>query len=812
MSELITEIERVKQLMGIANNEKPLISENVGVLGKLARQADELLSDAAENKAMIKNLDNLRTKGVKGLTQKEIDDLAEALAKDASAIKAAMANVSYDAGIAAAKRIKSMQKLDLLIRNTRRAENESLMNLFVEKQLARVFENGYGPWGQAYNQAMTETLDVLQTYVESVAKVSEDELVSFFLEVIEKEMKDGDIPDFKFSDYPEYVNWIKKKLLTKGGTLDDIIETGKSAIKQSDLGIDRFKASSDFFTNRKTYFDGKTETDLALGDIKVGSLTNFRLVTNAVRRFKSWFQGNKTLILNYEKNVALLKGFPVENIMKEVNGKVIPSNEFAALVRNIGFDIDQIATLEQNVLKRWQDLMEEVKIIDPKLVEGMEKVPIFKEGMGGLSWQEETLNTFIDRLKLRYEAPMKEGGGFFGIVQEELKELLKVITLSKESIIFATSNSMKGIAGFIKGLVSRRFFSAGLWGVPITPKQVGLLLSRRGFNRGFFLAMVESWVMLQVWQNVVSSIVAILAPIFEYICNKLFNIMKWETRCTDDLRTIQQYWKESLTSIWTDVDSYYNLGFDKGFIIKGIEWFNEEIIDDPISETEIKLVEDADKYIKQFWNALDEKTQEKLLNQAAKESGSDFQIFTNVTNPNNDPTKAFFHKTFLNKNEITEDQSKKLYDARVLTAPQSIVGKLSAENAKNLISNPKKLSKVEDYLKVGGVEDKNGVVYTIKKGADSYSWTFVPPSEEIRFGVQPVGNNDAFYIYRDDSSKEVYRLTADDLKKEGFNTGFDENGLFKSKEEAKKVRDTLQELHPSVPQKELTIQQMIAKL
>ena len=75
MTNLLLEIERIKEIMGIEDVNN-LISEQVGLLTKIFGVADNALKVIEENKSLIKQLDNLKPKGVKRLTQMEIDDLA----------------------------------------------------------------------------------------------------------------------------------------------------------------------------------------------------------------------------------------------------------------------------------------------------------------------------------------------------------------------------------------------------------------------------------------------------------------------------------------------------------------------------------------------------------------------------------------------------------------------------------------------------------------------------------------------------------------------------------------------------------------
>lgn len=791
MSGLILEIDRMREIMGLGANSKLIISEQVSVLSKLLRDAEIALKDVDDNKALIKQLDNLKPKGVTRLTAKEIDDLAEKLAREASNISTAMKTTGFET----ASRLSGAAELNRLIRSTARREADSLINLYITKSLDKVFENTTGTWNKAYSLATLDTEDMLQLYQTGKTTLTEDELIRFFKTQLEENLKKT-IDDFKWSNYPEFERWSMKSFNDVNGTLDNIIKNNESYITVS-------KSKNRF----ETYQSAKLETDTKLIDIQKKYLSNFRYLQGWKMKIQNIFK-RPSAIESFEKNVALLKGFPTEQIFREVNNKTLPNEAFAALVRNVAFDIEQMATWEKNTLEQWKSLMDEVGAVDPELVKGMNEVPIFKEKFGGWLWQEENLKTFIDRLKLKYEGDIVEGGGFWGTVLEETKEIGKLLTLSKTSLIASTTNIIDGAKGFVKGVATRRFFSSGLWGVPFTPKQLGLMLSRRGYGTlPLIQSFLEAWFILQVWQNMISSFVAILQPFFNFVCEK--TIGAWlGVNCTDDQRTIRESWKESLTSIWLDYSSYLNIGFEPGFLIDFGSWFMS-ISDEKQDQTTIKLIGDKDTALKKLWESIPENNQERLLKSAEEVSGSDFQNFSRVTST--DGKWRVFYQTFMKKNNLTPEEVNKIRESRVMSVAKETNLGLTTDDLKNMMKNTNSFD-VEKYLKVGGVKDKNDVVYKIKRLDTVYDYQFIPPDKEIRFGAQPVGNNDSFYIYRDETDKEVERLSAEQLKNLGFNSGYDEQGLFTSKDKAKEVRDALQNDFPAVPQKPITIQELLKRL
>jgi len=810
MNNLILEIERVREIMGLGSESKPIITESIGILAKLFRQADEVFSDVAQNKQLIKQIDELAatTKGARRLTQKEIDDLATALSNDASAIKAAMSNVSYSVGINAAKQIASVKKLNTLLLRTARMESDSLLNLFVEKQLANVFENTSGVWGQAYQQATQLVKNYASEYWDNMLKLPEDELIQSFKtelsEILQKKIK-----GFKWEDYPEFQRWASNKFNKVDGTLDDII---KKTLVDDD---GRFLGAQNYTVASKNRFDtfnaSKVETTTNLDDIKAKSLTNFRALHGIISKIKNIFTKGSGLT-SFEKNVALLKGFPVDQMFKTVNNKVLPNDKFVALVKNVGLDIDQVATYEVNVLKQWENLMKEVESINPELSKGMLEVPIYSQSGGGLIWVEEKLSVFLDRLKLMYEGQFVEGGGYLGFLKEQLKQSVEIVTLGSKSIIASTKSIMDGGKGFLSTFAKRQLFSGGIWGVPFTPKQVGLMLTRRGFAPVQLLkSFLEAWFAMTIWQNVLQTLVAVFEPIFAWMCEKTvepaFNFFGGSFNCTDDKRSIVQFWIESISSIWLDYTSYLEVPFKPGFLISlGERMFDGLTSVDSIDQTSVELPEDNQKKFNELWETLGPDKQKFIVEKMAKQENTDFQNFYQVI----DKAKfSFQYNKFLEINGLDDNDVQKIKSNIVATVPEKTKLGISIEQLKNLTADSPNISSM---FNIGAIKDKTGKVYRIKKVNDIFHWEFLPPDEYILFGVQPVGNDNKFYIYRDDSDKEPVLLNAEALKKEGFAKGYDENGYFTSKSDAENVKKSLQLSYPSIPQNPISIQELLKRL
>jgi hypothetical protein len=794
MNQLILEINRMREIMGVDMSIKPLIFEQgPGILAKIFGVGDNALKDVAENKKLIKQLDDLKPKGVKKLSTLEIDDLAELLSKQADEIAAAQASV----GFSEALRFNSARKLNDLINLTARTERDSLLNLYIGKQLTKIFDDPKNFWNKAYLESLARIKQDFSDFVQFGDKIPEDELIALFKSDLGTTIKNTD-PKFKWSEYPEYEDWARKKFLDLNGDLDLIIKDKKPYTIPSKNRYDKFKTNP----------DEKTLTDVA--DIKPIPFSNFRATIGVVKKIRNIFK-KTAAVESFEKNVALLKGFPNEQIFRKVGEGFEVSPEFASLVRNVGFDIEQISTVQKNVLANWRELMEEVRLIDPKLVEGMTDTPIFKDSFSGFLWQEEKLNVFLERLSKRFEAASKDGGGVSGFIKEEIREVFSIVLLGKNSIIASTKNIENGVKGFWKGVANRKFFSGGIWTVPFSPKQIGIMITRRGFNLGPLLrSVLETAFALKLWTNVIGSIVLVIQTSVVAIleaCN---------VNVTDDQRYPGDIFVDGLYNIWLDYTSYIEFPFKPGFIIDFISFLRRKAWEDPIDQTKKELETDRDKAFTELWSKLTENQQEKIL--VNLEVGeTEFEYFSKITNPIN----VGRHYQFMKINDITVDDVKKLRKARVAMVSGGDKLGMTPEELKNLI-DPTNVLDVEKYLKVGGVQDKDGNKYTITmiNKNNPYVYNFVPEPLYTFYGVQPSSDGKSYNIYMDKSGidkktgKEIppVYLTANDLKSFGINTGFDENGVFTVKDEAEKAKKTLKNNKSLEEQPPINIKELIKKL
>ena len=796
MNQLILEINRMREIMGVDMSIKPIIFEQVTALAKLFGVGDNAFKLAADNEAFIKQLDNLKPKGVKKLTQLEISELAELLSKQADEIASAQASVGFSAAI----KFDSANKLNDLINLTARTERDSLLNLFISKQLTKIFDDPKNFWNKSYLESLARVKQDVLDFSELGKLLTEDEIILLFKSDLEKTIKNTD-SNFKWSDYPEYEDWARKKFVDLNGDLDIITKEKQSNIVKSNNRNNTFKTTE----NKKTITNTK--------DIKNTPFSNFRGVVGFVKKIRNIFK--KTAALeSFEKNVALLKGFPSDKVFTSVGEKLELNPEFSSLVRNVGFDIEQISTLQKNVLDNWRELMAEVKLIDPKLAEGMTDAPIFKDVFNGWLWQEEKLNVFLERLSIRFEAAAKDGGGFTGFIKEEFREVFSIVAFGKKSILASTKDFKTGAKMTLKGLINRKVWSAGIWSVPFSPKQIGIMLTRRGFNLVPLLrSFLETIFALKLWTNIVATIVLFV----ESLVIAGFEAVEDQTgiNLTDDKREFGKIITDGLYNIWFDYASYLEFPFEPGFLYDFKIFFQEKVWNQSMDRTTLELDTNRDKYFKELWSNLTENQQEKILGELEVD-GTEFENFSRITNP----LQIGRYHRFQMMNDITADDVKKLRKARVAMVSGGDKLGLPTEELKKIVQDGG--IDLDKYLKVGGVQDKDGNTYTITMISkdNPYVYNFVPTPLYTFYGIQPSSDGVSYTIYMDKpgidkkTGKEmppVY-LTAKDLQNFGIKTGFDKNGVFTVKDEAKKAKKTLEDSQSYEEQPPINIKELIKRL
>lgn len=335
------------------------------------------------------------------------------------------------------------------------------------------------------------------------------------------------------------------------------------------------------------------------------------------------------------------------------------------------------------------------------------------------------------------------------------------------------------------------------------------MITRRGFNLVPLLrSFVETLFALKLWSNVISSIVLVLVTFVDNVGER------FGMDLTGDKREFGEIIESGFYNIWLDYASYMQFPFKPGWMIDFGQFCKEEVWDKSQDQTTQKLETNRDKYFKELWANLKESQQEDILKNL-EVGDTEFENFSKITNPIN----VGRHYGFMLANDITADDVKKLRKARVAMVSRGDKLGMTTEELKKIAANGG--IDIDKYLKVGGIEDKYGNKYTITMSNknDLNKYNFVPEPAYVYYAVQP-SNSKTYTIYMDKSGidkttgKEIppVYLTANDLKRFGIKTGFDENGVFTVEAEAEKVKKTLQNNESFEEQPPIDIKELIKKL
>lgn len=554
--QLILELDRIQTLMGI-ENKKVLISEQVAILRKLFNFGDEVFESVEENKKLLKKLNDLvDTKGgVKKLTQKEIDDLAEQLTKQRKSIKAWSSGSGPIEPPAAAK-LRGLETR--AVNSASRGPVDALYNLRINQALKKVFEREgsvylgiYKSTVKGVDDGLAEQIRVFDNF--ETSSIGEKDIIDDFVKLLKENWSNNpQTKNLKIEDYPEFLNWAKKKFVIDGGDMDNLIEdvryfkiydetTGypkdhpRKGQRETDPnksrkivnGDDRLigvtlenKVKKDPVDNtkvRKNAAGIDDEEKLISSKTDIDNLAtarkNYRAWRNFYKKIKGLLKGTD-FFDNWEKNCALLKGFNPNEIAQ--NGVVNP--KFENLVRQLSFDADLIATMEKGTGKLWEELFAELKLAgSDEIISSAGKVDLY----GGWGFKSEDLTAHLERQKLRYGSyeEIDNFQTFINNLQEYFNEIWSMMTRSKESYLSSAKSLNSKVAGLIKfkDIIIPEFFYSSVF----NPKQIGLMLTRRGLTfKGLLISTVEAYLVMIVWKKIMAIPVAVLLASYDGVLHE----------------------------------------------------------------------------------------------------------------------------------------------------------------------------------------------------------------------------------------------------------------------------------------------------
>lgn len=127
---------------------------------------------------------------------------------------------------------REFQKLKDSLIATKRKATDSLLNLYITKQLTKIFDDSAGYWNKSYVRSANQVKNELSEFAEAGIITTEDDLINSFKIKLKNQIQKAD-DSFKWSDYPEFESWAMKKFNQEGGTLDNIIKDFQPYVKKS---------------------------------------------------------------------------------------------------------------------------------------------------------------------------------------------------------------------------------------------------------------------------------------------------------------------------------------------------------------------------------------------------------------------------------------------------------------------------------------------------------------------------------------------------------------------------------------------------
>ena len=793
---LLLEIERNRKLMGLSpkNNlfesiNRILISEqSISKFAQFLKYSDEFFKDVSTAKKTLDEMNGLiPEKNIKlRYTPTEIENLAKKLVDSRIEISTAaktnnLGTLSDDAYTA----LKNFKTRIEKGKNIKSIENDALFANQVETQLSNLFDNPGSRVNSAYNDAFSNLDSTLMDYKGSELTLSKSELEAEFISNFKKSMED--LHGHKVTDSLEdksLLEWAKKKFTSE---VDDYASKNEIVFSNE--------------TPKTNILDIKKPSPLLRGK-------NWRFINNFFRKLSDNLNKRNPKDALDEK-LALLQGFPLSQMSS--NGKV--TKAFNDLIRGIAYDMDQINKFDKTIVDEWKALIEKIKS-DSKgnpelegLVDKMKDVLIY-DSTFGLTFKKQSLDEYLKYLEEKYGAEtstldrVKKGKEDLKSLTDRLKSFREIFTNGLDGII-------DKIRDFVNGISWKNFLSYPLFGMFRTPKQLGLMLGKRGFTvKGLLASFFETYFTLLFYKNVF---------LFAYLAvESFFQVVgEYAGRDTIDAKgkkigvielTLKKYDME-LTNLknaysWLPFDPKRSIvGKFIKFVTKG---FVDIITDDDIDKFEKELKISADEKFNLFWEELP-KTEKKTAIAALTTPGGTttpfdrFSIRTGYTRGSNGVQLTGNSEYYLkNHPGLTIDNIVTLNNARVAE------GELNSSITKDKIetaASDKTGNAIKDLLKQvdfrsGAIRTKDGKLYEIEYSVNTDDFTFKPvsflPVYEVYEETNQAGENDGYAIYYADSREDLPERIQTSEVNSVNPVNMNEDGTFNERSDAENAAKKLQ--------------------
>jgi hypothetical protein len=794
--QLILELDRIQNLMGV-ENKIVLISEQVAALRKLFNFGDEVFQSVEENKKLLQKLNDLvDTKtGIKKLTQKEIDDLAEKLTKQRNSIKAwSSGTVSIEPEAAA----KLRQLETKATKSASRSSVDALYNLRINQSLKKVFEREGSVYSEIYKSTIKSVDDGLSEQIrlfdnfETVA-IGEKDIIDDFVKLLKENWSNNPkTKNLKIEDYSEFLNWAKKKFVIDGGDMDDLVEdvryfkiydentgypkdhprkgqreidpnksrkivngddgligvTLENKVKKDPIDNTKVRKNAAGIDDEEKLISSKTDIDNLATARK-----NYRAWRNFYKKIKGLLKGTD-FFDNWEKNCALLKGFDPNQIA--INGRVNP--KFENLVRQLSFDADLIATMEKGTEKLWEELFAELKLAgSDEIISSAGKVDLY----GGWGFKSEDLTAHLERQKLRYGnfEESENFKNFLNNIKVYMSGIWGMMIRSKESYLSSAKTLNSRFTSLIKFkdiIIPEIFYSS-----VFNPKQIGLMFTRRGLTfKGLLISAVETYLVMILWKKFMSIPFAIAAATWDTLVGK-FGMKTSEFNKEFDFdENGEPGWTERAAEYfineWNPQKAKFYVPLDPTKIINMLRfvmkntWRNKDI--DGVTVATEDLEKSYNQKFDELWNNLPggEKEKEKIIKIQENIYTTSFSQLSQQLLKNRSQIDAYRNK------KITDSDCQKLLNARVGNVGINR-SELPSDFDIDTLADVTNL-KPNEMIKSGGFRDKNYNVYLVQnarsgrviKGGD---YNFIPIPYRPKYTYIPFettvseGGNKYYAIY-----------------------------------------------------------------
>ncbi len=838
---LITEIDRMRELMGMSKIPTNHINENIipMILNenpirplanwvKLLKHSDEVFENIDETKKLIGDLNGYLPKNER-FSATWVDDLSKKLVSSKNVIKNAA--IADNLGSLSDDAYKELQKLKLKLEKLAASADinkaDALFNSKIQSVLSAKFTDPNNAFNKLYYEALDEIFDILEGYrgkdPSKVENRFSRELMEGLLEdEVKRLMKNL---GFKLEEYPEFKtfflrqfkidfdNYIKRPEETTSGTKHSLLDNLEK--------------------------EGSTVNLKPILDMQKANKANLRFTRNINKKILSW-RGKYNPSESFVDNVTRLKTFPADQIL--VNEKLSP--EFNILIRAIAYDIDQLDGSLKNAKQIWDELIDDLSTDTtvPKEIISKMKEALLYDGKGWL-WNPEKLDDYLKELDTRYG--IKPDTTFWQKVKDFFSNMSEIWGSLKNILNNGISGVFESVKGLYKTLKSqgviRSILSAIFTGNIRTPKAIGKLFSKKGFGnwQKFAMNLFIQYAKLLFYKKI-GCIIPLAGKLLIDAGLERLGIDTIESNGKDVLTLIlEEYTKEMYTS-WgelsgyspVDYSNFTNLVWNTGVVLKTM--IDSFLYTDP-DVTKTELLQSKQQAFDEYWNSLNDIQKRDVIKLQVDATGgvigSDFGKLVNFLSLSEtedtktgeitigDTATNVNTTLFMQKNNLSVSDLKKIKES--LVAYKEISVKLDQQNldiskVKEVIKNPKNVKKITEKISAenGAIEDKNGQLWSpIYKGDYKFNFrrtNFTEFFDVVTIPAKTVGENPKYAIYSADEFDEVpQQLSVNDVKL-GNPKDMNDDGTFdniiNAKETAKNLSssaDIIKDTQPPIDLKTL---------